>query len=88
LKGPTVKMLQETGSEADAAGVARRYRDVLDGYVVDAVDAAGALDIPVATARTVMVTLADREILARAVLGFADRIAATGIARAAARTPR
>jgi len=90
LKGPTVKMLQELGSAADPAGIARRYADVLDGYVVDAVDAAdaGSLDIAVAVAATVMVTLSDRERLARTVLEFADRIAATGIARTGTRAPR
>lgn len=85
LKGPTTKMLRELGSAADAAGVARRYHDVLDGYVIDTADAAhtGALDVAVTVTATVMVTLEDRENLARDVLAFADRIGAAAFARAA-----
>ena len=85
LKGPTAKMLRELGSAADAAGVARRYHDVLDGYVIDTADAAhtGALDVAVTVTATVMVTLEDRENLARDVLAFAERIGAAAVARPA-----
>ena len=56
--------------------VARRYSDLLDGYIIDAADAADAclFDIPVAVTKTLMVTLADREALAREVLACADAL--------------
>jgi LPPG:FO 2-phospho-L-lactate transferase len=77
VKGPTAKMLCELGEVADAMAAARRYRDLLDGYVIDAVDkeAASTAGLPVTATRTLMVTLEDRESLARLVLGFADRLA-------------
>jgi LPPG:FO 2-phospho-L-lactate transferase len=78
VKGPTAKMLRELGSVADAIDIACRYRDLLDGYVIDTVDAAaaGRIDVPVTVAATMMVTLQDRENLAREVLDFADRLSA------------
>jgi LPPG:FO 2-phospho-L-lactate transferase len=77
VKGPTAKMMAELGLPVTAATVARRYGDLLDGYVVDHADAEEArmLDLPVRTARTLMVSLADREALAREVLAHADALA-------------
>lgn len=74
FKGPTAKMLRELGVPASAAAIARHYRGVLDVLVVDEADAGEAheMDIAAALARTHMVTLADRERLARAVLSVAD----------------
>ncbi len=77
VKGPTAKMMQELGCDASAAAVARRYGDLLDGYVVDHADAdtAATLDIPVIAANALMQNIEDREALARTVLMAADRIA-------------
>jgi LPPG:FO 2-phospho-L-lactate transferase len=77
VKGPTAKMMSELGLEVSAAAVARRYQDLLDGYVLDRADAAEAekLGIPVTLAHTLMTTLADREELARSVLASADALA-------------
>jgi LPPG:FO 2-phospho-L-lactate transferase len=77
VKGPTAKMMSELGLQASAAAVARRYQDLLDAYVLDHADAADAaeLGIPVTLAHTLMVTLADREDLARRVLASADALA-------------
>jgi LPPG:FO 2-phospho-L-lactate transferase len=77
VKGPTAKMMSELGLEVSAAAVARRYRDLLDAYVLDGADAAEArkLGIPVTLAHTLMTTLADRENLARDVLASADALA-------------
>jgi len=77
VKGPTAKMMSELGLEVSAAAVARRYQDLLDGYVLDRADAAGAekLGIPVTLTHTLMTTLADREELARGVLASADALA-------------
>jgi LPPG:FO 2-phospho-L-lactate transferase len=75
VKGPTAKMMAELGLPVDAAAVARHYRDFLDVYIADEQDAAAvaALDVPVVLAQTLMVTLADREKLARTVLAAADK---------------
>jgi LPPG:FO 2-phospho-L-lactate transferase len=77
VKGPTAKMLAELGFPVSALTVARRYSDLIDGYIIDAVDAADArlFDIPVTVAKTLMSTLADREALAREVLAWADALA-------------
>jgi LPPG:FO 2-phospho-L-lactate transferase len=78
VKGPTAKMMRELGMEASAVAVARHYGRLLDGYVADDRDAAACstLDVPLASAATLMVTLADRERLARVVLDFADTLQA------------
>jgi LPPG:FO 2-phospho-L-lactate transferase len=70
VKGPTAKMMAELGLPVDAAAVARHYRDFLDVYVADETDrgAVAGLDLPVVFAPTLMVTLEDREALARTVL--------------------
>jgi LPPG:FO 2-phospho-L-lactate transferase len=77
VKGPTAKMMSALGLEVSATAVARRYRDLLDAYVLDRADAAVAaeLGIPVTLAHTLMMTLADREELARDVLASADAVA-------------
>ena len=73
VKGPTAKIMRELGLEASAAAVARRYADLLDVYVVDRQDAAGEVPgIKLVPAATLMLTLADREALARTVLAAAD----------------
>jgi LPPG:FO 2-phospho-L-lactate transferase len=79
VKGPTAKMMHELGLEVSAAAIARRYGDLLDAYVLDHVDAASAADLAVhvVPARTLMVTLADRENLANTVLTVADSLADT-----------
>ena len=77
VKGPTAKMMTELGLNPSAAGVAARYGDLLDGYVLDEIDAGsvqGIQGVPVFTTQTLMNTLADRENLARFVLEAADRI--------------
>jgi len=69
--------MSELGLEVSAAAVARRYQDLLDGYVLDCADAAEGerLGIPVTPVHTLMTTLADRETLARRVLASADALA-------------
>ncbi len=78
VKGPTAKMMSELGITPGVAAVAERYRDLLDGYVIDQSDAAEAsgLGLPVTLAPTLMTTLADRTHLARIVLDAADAIRA------------
>ncbi len=78
VKGPTAKMMTELGMTPSAAAVARRYGDLLDGYIIDTEDAAEAtgLDLPVTLAATLMTSLADRDALARVALAAADAIRA------------
>jgi len=75
VKGPTAKMMTELGLPVDAAAAARYYGDFLDLYVADEMDAgeAGDLGLPVTFARTLMLSLEDREALALVVLKAADR---------------
>jgi len=58
-----------------AAAVARHYGDILDVYVADEADADEVADlgIPVALTRTLMLSLEDRDALARTVLAVAGR---------------
>jgi LPPG:FO 2-phospho-L-lactate transferase len=79
VKGPTAKMMTELGMIPSASAVAGRYGDLLDGYVMDADDAAeaGHVTPKVTLAPTLMTTLAEREQLARIVLEAADELAAS-----------
>jgi LPPG:FO 2-phospho-L-lactate transferase len=73
VKGPTAKIMRELAIEVSPLSVARHYADILDGFIVDQVDAALApdFDIAVRIAPTLMRTLEDKERLAREVLDFA-----------------
>ena len=75
VKGPTAKMMAELGLPVDSAAVARHYSDILDCYVADEADAGEVADlgVPVTFTRTLMLSLEDRETLARAVLEAAGR---------------
>ena len=75
VKGPTAKMMAELGLPVDAAAVARHYGDILDLYVAEETDAAEVrgLRVPVIFARTLMLSLEDREALARVVSEAAGR---------------
>jgi LPPG:FO 2-phospho-L-lactate transferase len=70
VKGPTAKMMTELGLDPSAGTVAQRYRDLLDGYVIDHADMSEvvSIDARVMLAQTLMTTLEDRESLARTVL--------------------
>jgi LPPG:FO 2-phospho-L-lactate transferase len=80
LKGPAAKMMQELGMPASALEVARHYRGLIDGFVLDEVDAAHApaitaLGMQVEVLQTVMKGPAEKVDLAEKVLRFARRIA-------------
>ncbi len=70
VKGPTAKMMAELGLDPSAGTVAQRYRDLLDGYVIDHADMSEvvSIDARVMLAQTLMTTMEDREALARTVL--------------------
>jgi LPPG:FO 2-phospho-L-lactate transferase len=76
IKGPTAKMMRELGLKVGAEIVAERYAELLDGYVVDDRDAAllAALPMTAIATKAVMVSLADREQLAKMTLALADDI--------------
>ena len=75
VKGPTGKIMAELGMPVSAAAIARHYVDILDLFVADEADAGlvAELEIPVILTRTLMVTLEDRDALARRVLAPAVR---------------
>lgn len=79
IKGPTAKMMRELSVPASAQTVAAHYRGLIDGIVIDERDADEApvierLGIETTVAQSVMVTLADRESLARVAIDFATRV--------------
>jgi LPPG:FO 2-phospho-L-lactate transferase len=79
LKGSAGKIMGELGHEPSARRVALEYLKLIDGFVIDSEDAAGAPDvrasgIEVLVANTVMRSQEDRAALARAVLAFAQTI--------------
>jgi LPPG:FO 2-phospho-L-lactate transferase len=77
VKGPTAKMMGELGIKPSAAGVAKRYGDLLDGYVMDIGDAkeVGNVASRVTLAPTLMTNLAEREELGRVVLNATSAVA-------------
>ncbi len=84
VKGPAAKMYRDLGISPSALAVARHYRDLLDGFVVDTQDAALApriqkeLGIPVLITDTWMQPKPKREQVARSVWEFAYTLAETG----------
>lgn len=82
IKGPTAKMMRELDIPASATAVARHYRDVITGFVLDECDAASEpevanLGLATMVTQTVMSSLDDRITLARDVLAFADALCGT-----------
>ena len=83
IKGPAAKMLAELGHDVSAVGVARYYRDWVDGFVLDAQDAGLAREIEslgmkVRVADTMMRNDDDKRRLAADVLDFVDELAVSG----------
>ncbi len=85
IKGPAAKIMGELGVEVSAAAVATRYRDLLDGFVLDETDRAlaaaiesttgsGEAGVRVRVEQTVMRSDEDRTRLAGRVLAFAQRL--------------
>jgi LPPG:FO 2-phospho-L-lactate transferase len=77
MKGPTAKMMAELGITPSAAAVAKRYGDLIDGYVMDVADAEEAAHVTakVTLAQTLMTNIEEREQLAHVVLEAADTLA-------------
>lgn len=92
LKGPADRMLVSLGRASSALGVAEGYAGIVDGFVIDTVDADLApavadLGIAVDVVDTVMVDDAARARLGFAVLAFTERLAARPAATTGAGTP-
>ena len=90
VKGPTAKMMAERGIRPGAAAIARHYDGLIDGFVLDEddraeADAIAATGIAVEVTRTLMTGRAEKRALAQAVLAFAARLAAAGVAGRLAR---
>jgi len=76
VKGPAARNLVDLGLECSARGIARFYRGLIDGLVIDErdrdlQDAIEALGIRVHVAATVMKSAADQRRLAETALAFA-----------------
>jgi LPPG:FO 2-phospho-L-lactate transferase len=74
VKGPAAKLMAELGVEVSALAVARHYQGLADAFVIDHADAAlkgdiEALGMQVLVTETIMRSRADRERLAREILG-------------------
>ena len=79
IKGPTAKMMAELGMDATAQGVARHYAGLIDGFILDTVDAAAADAImangpDVLVTNTVMKSLEDRVSLALEIIAFSEQL--------------
>jgi LPPG:FO 2-phospho-L-lactate transferase len=72
-------MMAELGVPQSAVAVAMHYRDILDGFILDAQDAAlvdlvAESELPAIATPSVMVTLADKIALARRTLDFIQQL--------------
>ncbi len=76
VKGPTAKIMTELGLEPSPLNVARHYEGVIDGFLLDCRDADLQSSLPcrAAVADTLMLSLDDKQRVARAVLEFAGAL--------------
>ena len=79
LRGPADQMLATLGHEVSALGVARLYAGLIDGMIIDSLDAGlappiAALGLQVEVTNTIMQDDSDRQALAETALAFAARL--------------
>jgi LPPG:FO 2-phospho-L-lactate transferase len=76
VKGPTAKIMRELGLEPSPVSIVQHYRELIDGFVLDSRDAGlrERIDVPVLLCDTLMVSLEDRDRVARAVVEFAAQL--------------
>ncbi len=84
VKGPAAKMFQELGIEASALNVARHYRNILSGFVLDTIDQAQtgeiiAMGISCLVTQTIMKTAQDQAELAGQVIRFGTQIGSSPV---------
>lgn len=79
VKGPTAKIMRELGLTPSPLTVLQHYRGLIDGFVLDARDAAltKEIDLPVKVCDTLMRSLSDRERVARCTLELAQQLRGT-----------
>jgi len=77
VKGPTAKIMTELGIATTSQAIAAHYSGLIDGIVIDEIDApdGNGISIPTAVTPTLMNSIDDKRRLAHAVLDFAGRIA-------------
>ena len=76
IKGPAAKMFTELGLDCNCVGVAKFYGSLLDGFIIDTIDAKyktaiEEMGIPCLVTQTVMQSLEDRIQLGKDALNFA-----------------
>ncbi len=79
IKGPTAKIMNELGADVSPVEVARHYRDIVDGIIIDQADTdcmeqIAAMDVAVISAQTVMRSMTDKIELAGIAIEFASTI--------------
>lgn len=84
LKGPAAKMMNELGMSPSATTVAQYYGDLIDGFVIDRVDAhlqgeIEALGVACVVAQSIMKTQQDKIDLANICIDFAANIKGSGV---------
>jgi len=80
VKGPLAKMMAEQGLELSAAGIARHYGSLIDGWIIDQVDRElapliEAMGCRARVCNTMMNTLDDKRRLAGEALDFGRQLA-------------
>jgi LPPG:FO 2-phospho-L-lactate transferase len=86
VKGPAAKIMRELGIDPSAQSVAAHYCGLIDGFVIDRVDAASAdaiagSGVAVRVAQTIMRGIDERVALARECLAFAAELAGPAVSR-------
>lgn len=78
VKGPTAKIMAEFGLHPDSGTIARHYKGLIDGFIIDSIDQASGNDmaLPSIATNTIMRSLDDKVALARECLSFCARLAA------------
>jgi LPPG:FO 2-phospho-L-lactate transferase len=81
VKGPTAKIMDELGLSTDVSTIARHYSGLIDGFVLDRVDARlePAMPVPALVTNTMMTRLDDKRALAAACIGMCDKLRARGV---------
>ena len=79
VKGPAAKMMKELGKDVSVLGIAQHYRGLIDGLVIDAVDAGSAAEIEdmgisVHVTQTIMSDVQSKIDLSKFCLDFASEL--------------
>jgi len=79
IKGPAADMMRSMGFEVSPLGIAKYYRGIVNGIVIDNIDAdleenVRSLGLSVLVTNTIMNTVEDRQRLARELLAFGSKL--------------